>query len=387
TVPVLPGARRPELAGVDAVFARALAKDPAQRFDRCIDFADALARGLQSSATGHAQPAEITLPAPTPLTAGQPFLQPPGGLPPVAPPSRPHMHRPSVGRKRVIVSGLSMLAVLAIFAGATVAVARITAGNEVKRAAQDQEAARLAGQQYLEALAAGDAQTALALGAEPPGAPQFLTDKALRAQLVTTPVTDIVVTNDASRDPAMPDDAERLVLAAKFGAVPSQTSMWVRKKSGQWKLDTTTIALSIDYSGGANEAMKAVAVSGVPTNGVSPIRVFPGTPQISSSNRYIDITAPTKPLLLNTLADTTHRPSIQPVAALNDAGRQASLDAIDARVRYCVNGGPQPAGCCPNGNCNVPPPPGGTDAGIDGDTVKVLSVENTQDMTYELDPT
>lgn len=36
------GSRRPELAHLDPVFAKALAKDPAERFDRCTDFARAL---------------------------------------------------------------------------------------------------------------------------------------------------------------------------------------------------------------------------------------------------------------------------------------------------------------------------------------------------------
>ncbi|MBO0675948.1 serine/threonine protein kinase [Mycolicibacterium sp. S2-37] len=40
--PPAPGTHRAELAGADPVFARALAKDPADRFERCADFARAL---------------------------------------------------------------------------------------------------------------------------------------------------------------------------------------------------------------------------------------------------------------------------------------------------------------------------------------------------------
>ncbi|MGV0645942.1 serine/threonine-protein kinase [Mycolicibacterium sp. XJ879] len=44
------GVRRPELAGLDPVFAKALAKNPNDRFDRCADFARALSHRLSDAA-------------------------------------------------------------------------------------------------------------------------------------------------------------------------------------------------------------------------------------------------------------------------------------------------------------------------------------------------
>ena len=43
------GARRPELAGLDAVFATAMAKDPSQRFGSCTQFAEQLGQQLSPS--------------------------------------------------------------------------------------------------------------------------------------------------------------------------------------------------------------------------------------------------------------------------------------------------------------------------------------------------
>jgi serine/threonine protein kinase len=56
---------RPELASLDAVFAQALAKDPAQRFTRCLDFA----RALEQAAAGGAPAVATTAvrPLSTPL--------------------------------------------------------------------------------------------------------------------------------------------------------------------------------------------------------------------------------------------------------------------------------------------------------------------------------
>jgi serine/threonine-protein kinase len=62
------GDRRPELAHLDAVFAKALAKDPADRFDRCGDFAQALRLQLDGDTLGLTQAA----PAAAPTRAGGP---------------------------------------------------------------------------------------------------------------------------------------------------------------------------------------------------------------------------------------------------------------------------------------------------------------------------
>ncbi|MCK0174017.1 serine/threonine-protein kinase [Mycolicibacterium sp. F2034L] len=55
--PPAPGAHRADLAGTDAVFARALAKNPADRFDSCADFARALEHHLGGDAPAATQPA------------------------------------------------------------------------------------------------------------------------------------------------------------------------------------------------------------------------------------------------------------------------------------------------------------------------------------------
>ena len=58
------GERRPELAHLDPVFAKALAKDPADRFGRCTDFARALRHRLAGDTLGPTRLAPVR-PAPT----------------------------------------------------------------------------------------------------------------------------------------------------------------------------------------------------------------------------------------------------------------------------------------------------------------------------------
>ncbi|MGK2866237.1 MAG: serine/threonine-protein kinase [Mycobacterium sp.] len=57
------GDTRPELAHLDPVFAKAMAKDPADRFDRCADFADALGHQLAGDTLGLTQSAPVSSPA------------------------------------------------------------------------------------------------------------------------------------------------------------------------------------------------------------------------------------------------------------------------------------------------------------------------------------
>lgn len=334
--PPLPGRLRPELAGADSVFARALAKNPAERFARCGDFADALSRQLQS-----ASPAELTRQAPMP----PPPMQ-------FAPPAWPGPPAPSAGAQKparrrgmrtaaLIAAGIAVVGVVA-----AVAIPRlIDHSHPAQPGPQHQEAARLAGQHYLEALARGDAATALSLSANPPATTQFVTGDVLRAQLAATPITAINVTAAPVRAGDDPQQVQYLMLSARFGPTLSQARVAVHRKGDEWKLDTATVAVDVGPSGSKDASLKAVALWGIPTDGMSPVAVFPGGLSVSSSNRYVDITAQTPPVLLDALGGATDRPTIKPVVALNDAGSQAAKAAIDTWVHYCYRGVEPPAEC------------------------------------------
>jgi len=406
--PPQPGTTRPDLAVTDAVFAQALAKDPAQRFPRCADFAAALSNQLHTRAAtpasssasdaapppGGTAPLEPTLAAPLPpahfRSAGPPAGPGPAALPgftappvPGFPGPPPHWApKPQRNRKRVVISTVAALVVLAVLAGAGVFAASTFGGPDAaQRAAQDRDAARLAGQHYVEALATGDARTALSLGAQQPATPQLLTDKALVDELSATPITEITVTNDPTQHPDTSPDTQHLVLSAHFGSTPSQTVMTAHKKDGQWKLDTTTVAVTISAPPNAAAAVNALTVGGALTNGASPISVFPGTPKISSSNRYIDISAPARPLLLEALT-AANPPAITPVIALNDAGRQVSSETVDRRLHWCFAGSAPSAGCCPPGGC---PQIFNTGPSLDPDSLNLVSLESTDNINYDLD--
>lgn len=355
TTVALPGERRPELSAFDWVFATALSEDPSRQFSSCRDFALALAGG-------HLGP--VTLDA---------TASPAPELPVEVP-----KHRRRRGRALLII-----LAVLALIGGGTaVTIDRMHAAAAARQLAADREGARLAGQHYLEALAAGDAATVLSLAAQPPPDSRFLTSDILRSQLAALPITGISVTNAPQSGPAPTDGAEPVLLSATFGTIPSHTTLQARKVDGQWKLDDVTVPVAIGADP-ADKTVRAVALSGVAAV-ASPVAVFPGLLQVSTLNPYIDLTADVKPLLLEALTDPAQRPAVGLNVTLNDAGRAASLEAIERYQQSCYTGAPPSYKCCPTGNCSPPP---AQNNGVDRDTVRIESRLSVNDITYALDPT
>ncbi|OBJ96821.1 serine/threonine-protein kinase [Mycobacterium sp. 1245852.3] len=370
--PPLPGATRPDLVATDPVFARALAKDPAQRFARCTDFAAGLQRQLQrTQQTGHtdAGPAVAAAPPgpwtpaaadPNPLsgTGSGPFAAPapgdatlsrpaaPGHAAGPAHPSAPAPPSPSAARRlrRVrLAVGAAVLAAAALIA--YIALPHGGTKPATSDAAQAKDAALQTGRHYLEALSRGDAAAALALSAAAPITTQWVTADTLHAQLAAAPITNFAVTSAPSAPSDDPNSVQYVLLSAQIGPTLSQARVAVRRHGNDWNLDTATVPVDLGTPGVDNAALKAVAVSGVPTNGTSPIAVFPGALVVSSSNRFVDITAQAPPVLLNALTGNAARPSIQPIVTLNATGLQAAKTAVDNLQHHCYHGVAPPPDC------------------------------------------
>jgi hypothetical protein len=287
----------------------------------------------------------------------------------------------------------AVVGVVVLIAGGAVLGARVfSGGTEVVAQspgdAADREGARLAGQQYLQALAAGDARTALSLAAHPPTDTRFLTDDVLRAQLAALPITDITATNAAVGGEGDSGGGLPLELSATFGDIASRAAVLARKVGGQWKLDAVTTELIISADPGS-KGVQWVALGGVATSGASPVPIFPGIPQVSSASPYVDISADVKPVLLEGLTSGAAPVAIAPTVTLNDGGRLAAVEAINRFVESCYVGAPLTPRCCPAGDCGAPPPPpepGQTDRGINRDTARVSGPAGAPELIYVLDP-
>jgi hypothetical protein len=365
--PPVPGAVRRELAPADAVFARALAKDPRHRFQRCSDFATALAAQLRVAPHPQAPsaPPRGVSPYPGPAPAGY------QGWP--APPPAQRQESAPKGRRRALrVAAVAATVIVVAAVVGYFAIARDSGGKSAHGGGQAPDAARLAAQRYLEALSRGDAAAALSMSANAPAATQWVSADALRAQLSSSPITDIAVTSAPSAPGDDPNSVQYVMLSARFGATLSQARIAMRRNGNDWKLDTATVPVNIGTPGVSNASSKAVALFGIPTDGASPVPIFPGALVVSSANRFVDITAQAPPVLLNALSGGGSPAAIQPVVTLNDSGREAAKAAVDNWEHYCYQG--------------VAPPPECQVLSNSDNTVSVVGVGDFSKAQFSFDP-
>jgi hypothetical protein len=226
-----------------------------------------------------------------------------------------------------------------------------------------------AAEAYLEALANGDADAALAFAYQTPPSRQFLTDEILRKQLEISPITEISVRGDFPRTAGSTPDVETVDMSANFGDEYSQGLATVRKSGGEWKLDNSVVKLSVPTLDEEDRAVKSLTIFGVPIAGLESVYVLPGALDVKSTSRFVDVQA--DPVLLSALGGRTAGYLI-PTVSVNDAGRIASKEAVDTFLRNCINPGAPPD--CPK--WNYPPD-------IDPKSVRFKETEGLDDMaTY-----
>jgi hypothetical protein len=184
---------------------------------------------------------------------------------------------------------------------------------------------------YLEALARGDAEAALAYSNDLPASKEFLNDAILKKQIAQWPISNVRILKDDSTTAGFIGFA-MVHVVANFGDHVSDTNLEVKKDHGHWKL--TTAAIKITASPGAsssNAAAKTLTVFGKPI-GDSAAYVFPGWIDVGSTNPYVSITA--KPVLLDQLWSVTGR-WLDTTFALSDAGRDAANTQLAAAMANC----------------------------------------------------
>lgn len=261
------------------------------------------------------EPATPPPPAPTPTPAEAQFpyvathgLQSPASAPPSL--NRPAAHRS--GRRNwpplVIAAGLAALTVSAIV---------LTWGPSPLLGPRSDAAATQAVRGYLEALAHGDAATALGYALRTPSDPSLLTDRVLAEQRETTPISEIVV--------SAPLEPGRVPASYLLGTERVSVVFELTLDREAWRLDQ--VAAQTDLSGFA----VPVALNDALPRTTRP-ELFPGHYQVTSgSPRY-------------TVADgelAIRHPFEQPVTTgeltLSEAGRAEVMEAAQAHLADCLS--------------------------------------------------
>lgn len=183
---------------------------------------------------------------------------------------------------------------------------------------------------YLEALALGDAETALSYSSDQPASKEFLSDDVLKKQIGQWPITNIRILSDDSAGSDSTIGLTRVHVATNFGNNTSDATIDMKKEQGKWKLPSAAVKVKPDTF--LNDAASKTVTFFGKSLGASTAYVFPGWIDVGSSNPYLKVKV--KPLLLDelTLFSETY---LRPEVTLLDNGRDAARDQLTAAMGNC----------------------------------------------------
>ncbi len=191
---------------------------------------------------------------------------------------------------------------------------------------------------YLESLASGDIDAALALGptaGDETSTKHLLSPAAHRAMRKRAPITDIQIRTE---DPK----ATTVEASYKLAGKDVQTKFpVVLGNDGSYQLERTTVTVIIELS--QAEALPLL-VNGVEVQKYQPMEVVPGVYELTTGHDYIEY-PPENTFTIGSLqyADTTSLPA---TPRLTDEGRQAFVAAARTALERCVAvRAPAPEGC------------------------------------------
>ncbi|PBJ31705.1 DUF4878 domain-containing protein [Mycobacterium avium subsp. hominissuis] len=234
-----------------------------------------------------------------PPPAGRPQQQPPpqareAGHPPLGSPAfGSPTAKARKSRKRLFV----LLATAGVMLVAVAVVVVITlAGGEANRGGGS---AGDVVKSYLEALARGDAKTALSYGIDQPATKEFLTSDILKKQVAQWPIRNIKILHDNSAAPGAALSMAHVHVVATFGDQTSDATMDLWMDHNRWKLASAAIKFTLGLGAVmGNAAATTVTLFGKPISD-STVYVFPGWIDIGTTNPCITVTV--QPLLLDQL--------------------------------------------------------------------------------------
>lgn len=278
----------------------------------------------QGTGTGQppGQPVASPHPAPTPAEAQFPYLvthglQPSTPTPPSLNRSAPHR----AGRPRwlplAMVAGLFALVVIAT---------DLTWGPRPLLGPRSDAAAAQVVRGYLEALAKGDAATALGYALEPPSDPSLLTDQVLAGQRAAAPIGDITV--------GAPTEPGRVPASYLLGAERVSTVFELTLGKDGWRLDR--VAAPTDLSG----FTVPVALNGAVPRSARP-ELFPGHYRVTSDTPRYRV-----PDVEFDIRHPFEQPVIPAALELSETGRAEVIEAAEAHLADCLSRHDlEPPGC------------------------------------------
>lgn len=223
-----------------------------------------------------------------------------------------------------------MLAIVGV-----VVVVLINSGSEGSGGGQAGEVA----QSYLEALARGDAEGALALSATEAPNRDLLTDEVLRQQLDALPISDIEILGEVT-DPDESEDRTSVRIAVTLGDKHTESTIRMVRSEGRWKLDSSFVKVTT-FATIPGSSRSVLVAFGIPIGETSEFYAFPGALDLTTSSPYIAVND-VAPLPFDKMGIGE---LLEPKFSMTDAGHDALEDVVRARYQPCYDPGPKPEQC------------------------------------------
>lgn len=269
---------------------------------------------------------------------GQPAPQP-GFTSPSPAPGAPRSRR---NRKPLFITAGATVAVLTVIA--VVVAFLMSKGDDDGGSFNPSGSPTEVAKSYMEALARGDAQAALALSATEPATTDLLTNDILKLQQEKMPITEVEILGE-ERKPDADRRTSTVKVAAKLGGERTEGELNMVVVDNEWKMSAAFVdATTIEVRGyGDEEADEALTVFGKPLPQSRHFYVFPGYLEMGSRTPYLNINElpPTTLDDATALKDTT----IKPKFSMTDAGLRAAQDALRGWMYKCFNPGDKPDDC------------------------------------------
>lgn len=264
------------------------------------------------------------------MPTGQPRPVPPGADHQIvsgSPAFRwPQVPTARTSRNRLLIVVMSVGAMLV--AAAVVLVLTVADRRDGQAAGSAGDAVR----SYLEALARGDAETALSYGTEHPAITEFLNSDTLKMQIAQWPIHNIRILHDNSTAPNAALSMAHVHVVVTFGDQTSDATLDLRTDDNRWKLASAAFKFTPGLGASVgNAAAKTLTLFGKPIS-ASTVYVFPGWIDIGTTSAYLTVTV--QPLLLEQL--TPMAPFwVHPTFALSDKGRAAVSAQLAIAMANC----------------------------------------------------
>lgn len=207
--------------------------------------------------------------------------------------------------------------------GALVLVGAVVGGYFLLMKDDGKAAIGEAAQQYYQAIADGDAATALDHLATEPSSTALLTDDVLAASKKAAPISDITTTTASSTA-----DEAQVTVSYQMGGKDVEQTLDLRKTDGAWKIVEGTATVDLTTAGTGSLPL---ALNGSPVDAPSHAVLFPGSYSLTTTTPYV--------VLSDNVLEVTDIGSAEAsavTATLTDDGVTAFQAAVHESVDACV---------------------------------------------------